>query len=67
MDADWLLGLSTIVLSFTVVGVIVTLYIHLGRLEAVFKAGRERPEAQFRGSRERSDTQHSETCRKYGG
>ena len=60
VDTDWLLALSSMVLSFTVVGVIVHLYIRLGRLETVLKAGRERSKERYKESLERSDTQYRE-------
>ena len=60
MDTDWLIALPSMVLSFTVVGVIVSLYIRLGRLETVLKAGRERSDAQHEEARERSDKQFRE-------
>ena len=57
MDSDWLLALSTMILSFTVVCVVVFLYIRLGRLETLLKAGRERANGRHAEARERSDEQ----------
>ena len=48
VNADWLLALVSMVLSFTVVGVVTLLYIGLGRQETAIREGRERSKARFR-------------------
>ena len=60
MDTDWLLALSSTVLSFTVVVVVVLLYVGLGRQEAALKAGRKRSGDRFGRTRERADAQYAE-------
>ena len=55
MDTDWLLVLVSMMLSFTVVGVVTLLYIGLGRQETAIREGRERSKARFREALERSD------------
>ena len=60
MDSDWLLAVATMLLSYTALGVVVSLYIRLGKLESALRAGRERSEAQMREWMERSDEELKE-------
>jgi hypothetical protein len=61
LNADWLFALSPLVIALAAVGVIVPVYVRLGRLEGEVTSNRERSNEQFREARERADAQHAET------
>ena len=60
MNADWLFALSPLVIALAAVGVIVPVYVRLGRLEGEVTSNRERSNEQFRQAREWSDEQFIE-------
>ena len=56
MDAPTILAFASVAVSLVLVlGLVVPIYLGLGRLEAEMKSGRERSDAQYRQSRECTD------------